>query len=174
MRDQYKVNIINECLTKMKVDDCYLARLKGDDTKAINIGEEALLLLKNYYSSDTDRQYTGREIKLAEVAEDLIATDNVMYEDGCLNFEYEMWFDVDKYFGTNTRCRDDCWLNFYTDWHPDGSICAWYAIETDDDSVAIEWDLLPEEERILREKMETKAEELGFLSLAHMWVEDWK
>ena len=115
-----------------------------------------------------------REIKLAEVAEDLIVTDDVMYEDGYLNFEYEMWFEHDKYFGTNVR-EQDGWVNFYTDWYPDGSINAWYTVNTPDESSEEKvWILLPEEERILRTKMEMKAEELGFKSLAHMWVEDWK
>lgn len=48
--DKYKVNVLNEMLNKMKRDEYYLCRLKGDDTNAINLDEEAIKLLIRYYS----------------------------------------------------------------------------------------------------------------------------
>lgn len=48
--DDYKVSILTEILNEMKNDEYYLCRLKGDDTKAINIDEEAIKLLIEYYS----------------------------------------------------------------------------------------------------------------------------
>lgn len=48
--DNYKVNVLKEMLDGMKKDEYYLCRLKGDDTKNINLDEEAIKLLIEYYS----------------------------------------------------------------------------------------------------------------------------
>ena len=48
--DNYKVNVLNEMLDGMKKNEYYLCRLKGDNTKAINLDEEAIKLLIEYYS----------------------------------------------------------------------------------------------------------------------------
>ena len=48
--DNYKVKILKEILDGMKKNEYYLCRVKGDDTQAINIDEEAIKLLIKYYS----------------------------------------------------------------------------------------------------------------------------
>lgn len=48
--DTYKVNILTEILNNMQQDEYYLCRLKGDDTKSINLDEDAIKLLIEYYS----------------------------------------------------------------------------------------------------------------------------
>ena len=48
--DNYKVTVITEMLNGMKEDNYYLCRLKGDNTNAINLDEEAIMLLIKYYS----------------------------------------------------------------------------------------------------------------------------
>ena len=48
--DRYKVQILNQILDGMDNDEYYLARLKGDDTNAINIDREAIELLIVFYS----------------------------------------------------------------------------------------------------------------------------
>lgn len=45
----YKVNILTEILSGMKQNEYYLCRVKGDDTKAINLDEGAIKLLIEYY-----------------------------------------------------------------------------------------------------------------------------
>lgn len=50
--DIYKVKILMEMLKKQKEEENYLCRLKGDDTASINLDEEALTLLLQYYSKD--------------------------------------------------------------------------------------------------------------------------
>lgn len=63
MKDWYKVRVINECLDRMKNDEYYLARLKGDDTKAINIDVDGLMLLRMYYNGEImfhDNPATGK------------------------------------------------------------------------------------------------------------------
>ena len=48
--DDYKVKILTEILETMKQDEYYICRVKGDNTKAINLDEEAVKLLIEYYS----------------------------------------------------------------------------------------------------------------------------
>ena len=48
--DAYKVNILTEILNNMQQYEYYLCRLKGDDTKSINLDEDAIKILINYYS----------------------------------------------------------------------------------------------------------------------------
>lgn len=48
--DNYKVNVLTEILNNMEKDEYYLCRLSGDNTKRINIDEDAIRLLIKYYS----------------------------------------------------------------------------------------------------------------------------
>jgi hypothetical protein len=48
--DNYKVKVLTEMLNKMQQDDYYLCRLKGDNTKSINLDENAIKLLIEYYN----------------------------------------------------------------------------------------------------------------------------
>lgn len=48
-KDPYKAGIIEKHLEKYHQDDYYLVRLTGDSGNPINIGEDALLMLKSYY-----------------------------------------------------------------------------------------------------------------------------
>lgn len=48
--DGYKVEILTDILNSMQRDEFYLCRVKGDDTKAINLDENAVKLLIEYYS----------------------------------------------------------------------------------------------------------------------------
>jgi hypothetical protein len=45
---------------------------------------------------------------------DLNCCDEVIIDDRQLVFEWELWFDVDKYFGTHIKENDNAWINFYT------------------------------------------------------------
>jgi hypothetical protein len=48
--DAYKVGVLTEMLNGMKQDEYYLCRLKGDDTKSINLDEDAIKILIEHYS----------------------------------------------------------------------------------------------------------------------------
>lgn len=49
--DRYKVNVLKEMLDGMIQNEYYLCRLKGDDTKSINLDENAIKILIEYYSN---------------------------------------------------------------------------------------------------------------------------
>lgn len=48
--DIYKVTVLNEILNHMKENEYYLCKLKGDETASINLDEQAINLLIQYYS----------------------------------------------------------------------------------------------------------------------------
>ena len=48
--DDYKVKILKQMLEELKQDEYYLCRLKGDNTKSINLEEDVIKLLIEYYS----------------------------------------------------------------------------------------------------------------------------
>lgn len=48
--DSYKVDVLTDILNGMQKDEFYICRVKGDDTGAINLDEEAVKLLIKYYS----------------------------------------------------------------------------------------------------------------------------
>lgn len=81
-----------------------------------------------------------REIDI--IKQDIRCCDEVEHdlESESLEFTYEMWFDVDKYFGTDTRNSDN-WINFYTIYHSNGEITAAYTVVSDDGSDTYEWEL---------------------------------
>lgn len=74
-------------------------------------------------------------------------------ENDNINVQYELWFDVNKYFGTNTE-ETDSWINFYTYWYPDGSISAVYEIDYPDTVESHDWELTEDEKEFFRNKME--------------------
>lgn len=110
----------------------------------------------------------ARDIKLEE--QELYIDDEILVEDYGLNFMWSTVFDVDAYFGTNTR-DDDVWINFYTDWFVDEDrIVAAYTICGDDEE-EYEWELNESEEKFLREKMKQAVKNEGFKSMMDMWKE---
>lgn len=95
-------------------------------------------------------------------------------EYGVANIPYELWFDVDEYFGTNTKGSDN-WVNFYTFWHPDGTITATYVVDTHNDTSEFEWELTEVEQAFFRGMMETYCNLRCGCTLAEMVkeVENW-
>ena len=75
-----------------------------------------------------------------------------------LNFLFETWFDVDAYFGTNTKENDDVWVNFYVNWYDKtDDLKAFYEVNSDNGTIPYmqtTWDLTEEEKKFLRPKME--------------------
>ena len=91
-------------------------------------------------------------------------------EDDSINIQYELWFDVDKYFGWQTEDIDGVWINFYTDWHPDGNITASYSVDGELYFHEV-WSLTTEEIEFFKNKMEEYCQESYGQSLAEFWKE---
>jgi hypothetical protein len=85
---------------------------------------------------------------------------------------YELWFDVDSYFGTDTGSTGDTWIDFYTEWNPmDGSITPLVLLETDQNVEELDWAFTATEAAFFRQKMEDYAAKLYGVTLEQLWKE---
>lgn len=96
---------------------------------------------------------------------------DIFIENDNINMQYELWFDIDEYFGTNTRENNSAWINFYTYWKPDGDICAVYEIDTDDGVISYDWELTGEEKVFFLHKMEEYCKSKQEKTLKELWSE---
>lgn len=60
---------------------------------------------------------------MIEISRENICIDPDIQVDGnwnppCISAYIEMWFDVDEKFGTDTRYKDDTWINLYALYSP--------------------------------------------------------
>lgn len=86
--------------------------------------------------------------------QDIRYYDAIYCEYKKMSVEYELWFDVDKYFGTHTREFDMTWINFYTYWDSEtNDIEAYVSIDSDMYCVGYDWPLTDEEKEFFRKKM---------------------
>lgn len=88
-----------------------------------------------------------------------------------INAAYELWLDVDKYFGTETMENDDVWINFYTDWYMNGDIRAWLYIESSKTVITLPWDLTQNEKVFFTNKMGEAAQKQCKKSLVELLKE---
>lgn len=88
------------------------------------------------------------------------------------NFTYELWFDVDEYFGTNIKDDEDKWINFYTSYKADGSIVAEYFIDSNKGSEHFIWELTEDEKVLFKNMMEEYCEELYDCTLDELLNEE--
>lgn len=98
--------------------------------------------------------------------EDIRCTDELcVTDDNLVEATYELWFDVDAYFGTNIRANDGMCINFYTYYSPTGSITAEYSIIDDNHESHHIWMLTEEEKIFFKRKMEAYCQQLYGQSL---------
>jgi hypothetical protein len=111
-----------------------------------------------------------REIDITK--QDIRCCDDFYIEDGWANVPYELWFDVDKYFGTHVEDTND-WINFYTYYSKDGTIKAVYVIDHEyGDTETIDWELTEAEQKFFRELMENYCQKLCDCTLAQLITEE--
>lgn len=89
-------------------------------------------------------------------------------EDEYIESTYELYFDVDKYFGTNTKNSDSC-INLYTQWHPDGTITAMVFVDSDESCNEIPFDFTDDEKDFFHCKMEEQCIIREGMSLEEFW-----
>ena len=83
---------------------------------------------------------------------------------------YELWFDVDKYFGTKIKGNENKWINFYTDWYIDGTIKASYELcDSEYGTQSFDWELTDEEKEFFTKKMEDYCQHYDGMSLMELW-----
>ena len=103
--------------------------------------------------------------------EDIRCCDELMITDDSIEVTYELWFEVDKYFGTNIHNNENAWINFYTYWYPDGTITAKYSIDDMPNYESFDWELTENEVEFFRNKMERYCKQCDEMSLMELWQE---
>lgn len=94
--------------------------------------------------------------------QDIRCCDEITEEEESFSFTYELWFDVDSYFGTQTKDYDDTWINFYTMYYPETkSVEAIMCIDTDGSNETYSWQLTEAEKEFLLSLMKNYAEQKG-------------
>ena len=109
-----------------------------------------------------------REINITEELVDITDMD---VDIDRLIFDWELWFNVDEYFGTNTWKSSEKWINFYTYWSPEDGVTATYHIDGEDEYLSFDWYLTSEEKRFFFKKMETYCKKSSGKTLYEFWNE---
>lgn len=110
---------------------------------------------------------TRENIIIGEIdnsVEEINGKDTAIYD-----FYIETWFDVDAYFGTETKDMDDVWVNFYVAYIPEYDTWKfiYYVSKPDDVSDSDFTDKIPSEDRqliidMICEKLWIELEDIPF------------
>ena len=113
-----------------------------------------------------------KERQIDITKQDVRCCDELILEDDHINAIYELWFEHFKYFGVKEPYEEDelSYVNFYTDWHPDGTITASYTVYSEEKlEYGDDWELTEEEVAFFRNKMEQYCQECHQMSLSELW-----
>lgn len=110
-----------------------------------------------------------KERQIDITKQDIRCCDELVINSDNIEAAYELWFDVDKYFGTDTKFDDNTWINFYTYWYPDGDVLAEYFIDSPEKCTVVEWVLTKEEKAFFLKLMEDYCQEKEGKTLAEFW-----
>lgn len=184
----YDEDMRYKLLARMQAD-CKYYLATGSNPKYLWSDNEAeqIANMKALYNSfqDSDKPLfiTKEEILLYEklmlrrvdiTKEDVRCIDLIYEDDMKITSSFELWFNVDKYFGTSTRNDDSTWINFYTEYMPDTELTAKYFVETDDSSEEFEWPLNYEEREFLEQKMNDYCVKVNGCDLRTAWKNHYK
>lgn len=91
----------------------------------------------------------------------ILATNEPEFEldKGTVNFYWETWFDVDRYFGTETADNDSAWVNMYSDYdYNTDTLTSYLYLDKDEGDERLDFVFTDEEEAFLRKRIEDALE----------------
>lgn len=124
-----------------------------------------------YGEADFAKFFLGGKRQIDIISENIKYTDElcVDLEKEIIEADWELWINVDRYFGTDTGSDDETWINFYTYWHSNGRVTAVYEIDSEETSKVIDWSLTDKEEEFFLLKMEEYALKKEHCSLENLF-----
>lgn len=124
-----------------------------------------------YGEADFAKFFLGGKRQIDIISENIKYTDElcVDLEKEIIEADWELWINVDRYFGTDTGSDDETWINFYTYWHSNGRVTAVYEIDSEETSKVIDWPLTDKEEELFLLKMEEYALKKEHCSLENLF-----
>ena len=115
----------------------------------------------------------ARQIDITK--QDIRCTDDfeMDFEEEYVEAIYELYLDVDAYFGTDTCGKEDTWINFYTRWYAQtGEIKGIVTIDSPTDPVTIDWPLTKTEQEFFFQKMNDWAKRMENVSMPLLYKLD--
>ena len=112
-------------------------------------------------------QESGR--RKADITQSAVKCIDMEIEPDGIQMQHETWFDVDAYFGTDTRDKPDVWVCFYTYWRPLTGVWAVYEIETPKNAIRHDWALTKDEKAFFLKAMEKYCKKETGKSLNGLW-----
>lgn len=124
-----------------------------------------------YGEADFAKFFLGGKRQIDIISENIKYIDElcVDLEKEIIEADWELWINVDRYFGTDTGSDDETWINFYTYWHSNGRVTAVYEIDSEETSKVIDWPLTDKEEEFFLLKMEEYALKKEHCSLENLF-----
>lgn len=124
-----------------------------------------------YGEADFAKFFLGGKRQIDIISENIKYTDElcVDLEKEIIEADWELWINVDRYFGTDTGSDDETWINFYTYWHSNERVTAVYEIDSEETSKVIDWPLTDKEEEFFLLKMEEYALKKEHCSLENLF-----
>ena len=124
-----------------------------------------------YGEADFAKFFLGGKRQIDIISENIKYTDElcVDLEKEIIEADWELWINVDRYFGTDTGSDDETWINFYTYWHSNGRVTEVYEIDSEETSKVIDWPLTDKEEEFFLLKMEEYALKKEHCSLENLF-----
>lgn len=105
--------------------------------------------------------------------DELVVYTTSEVKEGYIEGVLELWFDVDKYFGTKTRNEDGTWINAYIMYYPKtkeikGMYFVSYDNEPEEEHI---WELTSNEQKMFKELMEEYSQKTSNKSLDELYKE---
>lgn len=99
--------------------------------------------------------------------------DDFEVDEKWISVGYEIGFDVDEYFGTNTNSDSDIWVSFWTYYYKDGHVEAVYAVGSDTsyEYDTYDWKLTDKEQLFFLKLMQNYCYKLYGHGLDCLWKE---
>ena len=140
----------------------------------VEVGEEDIRPARQIKLDKADLQIN--ELTIEDKFGDMFSD---MYGEKCFEgyaavADYQLWLDVDAYFGTQTRDDDSTWINFYTEYDENGVLGAYYVISSDDNEEIHAWELTGEEKAMFMELLNEKAKKEGYTDIGDFLISELK
>lgn len=146
---------------------------RAGEAPAEGVSKEAVEEHYDFLPDDVLQWYSKRELNGLQEQDIQIGDELVVESEGkCINASLETWFDVDEYFGTDTREKEDTWINLYADYYPSTKeVKGMYVIDSPDNVEEFPWEFTKAEQDMILAKMEAYCKEQDGKTLDELYEE---
>lgn len=119
------------------------------------------------------RKIMSQKRKIDITKQNVRICDELTIDGNEIQAVYELWMDVDAYFGTKISTTDGTWINFYTIWNSETEKTTPVVhIDSDDGNEDYPWEFTQTEEEFFRKKMEDYCFLTNGCSLQELWQQE--